>query len=288
MNQAVHVRRWARVRVALRVLTRAGLAGLMLVVGLLAACQSQLIYHPRPYPAGVEALPGVRPIEFTTGQGRQVAFWVGPRAGGEPRRVWVCHAGNGSLALDWLGFLETHPEQDVGFLLVDYPGYGRCEGSSTPARILANSEGAVAALAKHLGMPAGKLQARVAVLGHSLGAAGALQYAARHPVERVVLIAPFTSMGDMADRTLCWPMHCIVVHRFDNRARLAELATRTPPPPVVILHGTSDSVIPLSMGRELANAHKDFVRLIEIPNGQHNLSENFYPALSAAMEKGEN
>ncbi len=254
-----------------RILRLPSIAVAVCVVAL-AGCQSRLIYHPRPYRADLDAvLPKqVTPIPFTTGEGRQVAFWVPPRAGGTPHEVWLCHTGNGAQALDWLPLALAYPAADTGFLLVDYPGYGRCEGSCTPGRILAGSEGAVAALAIHLDLPLADLEARMCALGHSLGAASVLQYAARHPVRRVVAVAPFTSMADMVDRLLFWPMHLILWHRFDNRASLAALARRTPPPSVVIVHGSVDEMIPVAMGRELAALHPAFVRLHEVPNADHN------------------
>ncbi len=247
------------------------LAVIVSVMGLMG-CQARYIYYPRPYPANLEkVLPKVvKPLPFVTGEGQQVAFWVPPSAGGIPRQIWLGHAGNGSFALDWLPLALAYPASDVGFLLVDYPGYGYCEGSSTPGRILANSEGAVVALGHHLSMSNNEIDARMCGFGHSLGAASTLQYAARHPVQRVVIVAPFTSMADMVDQVLFWPMHWLLWHRFDNQTSLAELAKRTPPPTVIIIHGTSDEVIPVSMGRTLAEEYSDFVRLYEIPNGDHN------------------
>lgn len=253
-------------------MTRLPLIALAVFLIGLSGCQSRFIYFPRPYRADLEAvLPKqVKILPFTTGEGNQSAFWIPPRAGGAPRQVWLCHSGNGSQALDWLPLVLAYPASDVGFLLVDYPGYGRCEGSSTPGRILANSSGAVAALAQRLSLTAADLDGRMCVLGHSLGAACALQYAAAHPVSRVVVVAPFTSMADMVDHVLFWPAHLILWHRFDNRARMDELAQRTPPPAVLIIHGTLDEVIPVAMGRELAATHPAFAALHEIPNADHN------------------
>jgi hypothetical protein len=268
---AVNVRNYFSARLVQHLL-RLPLIAVIVSVMALMGCQARYIYYPRPYPANLDkVLPErVKPLSFVTGEGQQVAFWVPPSAGGIPRQIWLGHAGNGSFALDWLPLALAYPASDVGFLLVDYPGYGYCEGSSTPGRILANSEGAVAALGQHLSMSNDELDARMCGFGHSLGAACTLQYAARHPVQRVVIVAPFTSMADMVDQVLFWPMRWFLWHRFDNQKSLAELAKRSPPPTVNIIHGTSDEVIPISMGRTLAEEYSRFVRLIEIPNGDHN------------------
>ena len=51
------------------------------------------------------------------------------------QRVWVLFGGNAGLALDWLGLLTQVNSPGVGFLLIDYPGYGACEGSASPETI---------------------------------------------------------------------------------------------------------------------------------------------------------
>jgi pimeloyl-ACP methyl ester carboxylesterase len=260
-----------RLHLTLRII-RAPLLALAAVALGLAGCQGRLIYHPQPYrPDLASVLPKqVEFLPFTTSQGRQTAFWLPPRAGGVPDRVWMCFTGNGDLTLSWLPVVQDVADSNVGFLFVDYPGYGLCEGSCTPGRILASSEAAVVALAQHLALSSDQLDQRMAVLGHSLGCAAALQYAACHPVRRVVLVSPFTSMLAMARRIVGWPLCYVLWHRFDNVARLDDLALRVPPPPVTILHGDMDEMIPVQMGRDLAASHPTFVTLYELPNGGHN------------------
>jgi uncharacterized protein len=126
----------------------------------------------------------------------------------------------------------------------------------------------VQALAAHLRLPLAELHRRSAALGHSLGAAAALQYAARHPLQRLVLISPFTTMRAMARRTAGWPLCEVLTHRFDNRARLAELAAGFLPP-TTIVHGDADGLIPLEMSRSLV-AEFPGVILRVIPGAGHN------------------
>jgi hypothetical protein len=108
------------------------------------------------------------------------------------------------------------------------------------------------------------------VLGHSLGAAAALQLASEREVAQVVLLAPFTSMLEMARRTVGRPLAQFLRHRFDNRARLAEVLERFPATRVTIIHGTRDEIIPVSMGRELAASAPDRIEYLELPDADHN------------------
>ncbi len=245
---------------------------LLTVVGcllLLTACQGALIYPSPRYPRDtLDRLPtGVQRLDFTTDQGAQHAWlWTA----GEPTTVtqwWVVFGGNGMTALDWLGVLT--PDEGRGFLLIDYPGYGNNAGSCTPSRILRASEGAVAALAQRLTTTPEVLGPRLNLLGHSLGAAAALQYAAVHPCQRIILSAPFTSMVAMGHRQLFWPCGQLVWHRFDNLDRLDEIGQQTPPPRILILHGTEDRLIPIGMSESLTAAHPTFITLVRQPGATH-------------------
>lgn len=236
--------------IVILVVLLAGLAAIAIAV----AQQARWIYYPRPYPPGtLAALPaGCEALPFRTGAGAQVAFWARPASGGEPRRIWLLCGGQGNLALEWLPLLGEAGDPDAGFLLLDYPGFGLCEGSSTPARILAASDAAVDALAARLGWERARVDGMLGACGYSLGTGVAAQYAAARPVRRLVLAAPYTSLADMADLMFFPPCGAVLWHRFDTRARLAEIAARAPRPPILLLHGADDATIPAAMSRRMA------------------------------------
>jgi pimeloyl-ACP methyl ester carboxylesterase len=257
-----------------RLVRGAGLFALLplgLAVLGLAACQGRIIYPAQRYaPAMWDKLPAsCEALRYETDEGKQVSFYQHPRSGGDPKRLWLVCSGNGGVALAWHDLLLTAPDAEAGFLLLDYPGYGFSEGSCTPGRILAASEAAVTALGERLGLPRAELDRRLGVFGHSLGAAAGLQYAARHPVRRVVLAAPFTTMVQMGHRQLFWPVGWLIWHRFDNEDRLAEIVARPDPPPVTIVHGDQDALIPSAMGRSLAEAHPGAVEFHLVPGADH-------------------
>ena len=227
---------------------------------LLLAVQDKMIYHPRPYPFQVAGSIGptrrVEPLAYSSSQGSQQCYFVPGHPDPEGRlrgTVWVVFCGNASLALEWLQFVNAFPLEQDSFLLMDYPGFGACAGHPTPETIQESANKALDALALHLGVPVKELELRLNVLGHSLGAASALGFASKHPVSRIVLIAPFSSLQDMARRSVGWPLCLLLLHDFDNRARIREITTGTNVPDIEILAGTRDEVIPFTMGQELAS-----------------------------------
>lgn len=110
---------------------------------------------------------------------------------------------------------------------------------------------------------------RLRFFGHSLGAATCLIAASDFSIQKGVLIAPFSSTVDMAQHMMGVPLGPFVWQRFDNGARLNELAARGPGK-VIILHGTDDEVIPFAMSEKLKSTQSHIVDLKAIPRGRHN------------------
>ncbi len=231
------------------------LLGVLILFALFYRYQRRAIYSPQRYgPLWCLSLkPDTVELAFNNALGRQMAFYVSPSGNSEPPRVlWVMFHGIGATALDWMAFVEEHQTSDTGFLLVDYPGYGHCEGQPSEPGMIRNANGALRALAEHLKMSPRALATRTNVLGYSMGAAAALAVACRWPVRRVVLLAPFTSLSDIANHRH-GPIGWLLWDRFDNRAAIRELLTRKQPPAITIFHGDNDPSVPFAMGRELAN-----------------------------------
>jgi pimeloyl-ACP methyl ester carboxylesterase len=153
-------------------------------------------------------------------------------------------------------------------LFFDYPGYGGlCSGKPSPVTIRESLKEAIPAAAKLTKLDSGSLPDRVCVLGHSLGCAAALMVVEDFHLRSAVLYAPFTSTADMAQVYFGIPKTIPLQHPFDNRPGLQELAKNHGR--AWIIHGDSDTVIPVEMSKTLANEFKDTVRLKIIPGGGH-------------------
>lgn len=254
-----------------RKLIRALIGFLLIVVialSILYFRQHSLVYHPRPYdesyaysfpPDGVE-------INYRVGAGKYTAYYVVRGSERLPKRVWLAFCGNGSLALDWTTILRDYPWNGDAFLLIDYPGYGRNGGYATIESTRASADAALAALAERLNQS--EAQLRLCAIGHSLGAAVALDFSARHKVERVVLISPFTTLREEAASIFGGWVSRLLVESYDNRANLGDTIKRNPNVRVAIFHGTDDDVIPVRMGRELAREFP-LANFFAIENADH-------------------
>ena len=223
------------------------------LTGALWLLQDKLIY-PAPHygERGLEGLPaGLTPLHAADNPASIVGFYRANTGATVPAELWLLFGGNGDAALRWDPLVAPSADAETAFLMVEYPGYGARRGKPSPESLLSGTEETLAALAKLLGTSAAELEPRVSVVGFSLGAAAALQYAAKHGARRIILFAPFTSMLDMARRVVGSPLCYLLSHRYDNERSLRALASRGLPP-LYILHGDSDSFIPPSMGQALA------------------------------------
>lgn len=213
--------------------------------------QDRFIYvAPHYEPAELTALPqGLEALHDPNDSASILGFYRAPRSG-QLRRLWLLFGGNGNTALRW-DPLIAESATDQGFLLVEYPGYGARAGRPSPETLRAGTETTLQTLAQHLKVKPSDLSPRIAVVGYSLGAAAALDYASLHPVQRIILFAPFTTMLDMARRMVGSPVCHLLSHRYDNVTTLHAIQAHGCPP-LTILHGDQDDFIPPSMGKALA------------------------------------
>jgi len=211
-------------------------------------------------------------LEYRTAQGVQTAFYLpptAPLAAGLPPKLWLLCGGNGALALEWLELLADFPDPSAAFLLLDYPGYGRCRGWASPTAITKSIDRALLTLASRLHLSPQRLTENLHALGHSLGSAAVLLVAVRHPLQRLVLISPFTSLKDMAALLVGKPLSRTLLHDYDNRAQLRQVLDQEMEVAITIIHGSHDKVVPVTMGRELA-ALSPRINYQEIERGDHN------------------
>lgn len=171
--------------------------------------------------------------------------------------------------------------RQLGFavLAVDYRGFGKSSDvAPTEAYAYEDAEAAFEYLAK-LAPDRPRY-----VVGHSLGGAIAAELARRKPeAAGIVLEATFTSVSDMISESP-WgflPVGFILTQRFDTLSKVSELRM-----PVLITHGTNDSIVPFHMGERLFEAVKAPKRFIKVDGaGHHNLSGTAFSEYRSAIKE---
>jgi hypothetical protein len=131
-------------------------------------------------------------------------------------------------------------------LVIDYRGLGRSDrGWPTESTMYEDAEAAWRELRWH--QPEG---GRRLVYGHSLGAAAALELAARYPdVEGVAVEAAPTSLRELLRDSwiaALYPLDWLLGARFDAAAKVRRLNV-----PLLVIHGKRDPIVPHAMGVEL-------------------------------------
>jgi len=250
------------------------------VLGLAVLClfvfQRKLIYCPARYQASPRIL--LRPyleqgsasiFEFEVRGTKQNAYYLKGGNTDPQADYFIYFGGNASLALDWLDIAEALLPCCAGTLLIEYPGYGVNEGQPSRKLIRATARAAFLELARKEQVDPMNLSPRLSLVGVSLGCAVALDFAREFPVRKIILLAPFTSMSDMARLSVGSLLSHLLLDRFDNRDALTALRVRQPPPTVYLFHGDSDAVVPVAMGRKLGEEFSDIVRYREIPGVDH-------------------
>jgi len=249
----------------------ASFAVLSFIIHSFLSFQQRMIYHPRQYNNTYsKKLKKVLHIVYETDQGSQTAFYYEGQALQPPQKLWVLFCGNASLAMDWFDrLLNDYSDNSSSFFLLDYPGYGKCEGKASPKNIRQSADIAIETLFRRYASIGFSEQTQINVMGHSLGAAIALDFASRHPCNKIILLAPFTSLYDMAKRLVGVPFCYALTHRLNNHLRLSEISKQKKVPDIYLFHGSNDTVIPVSMGKKLSESFPSFIKYIELPLTDH-------------------
>jgi alpha-beta hydrolase superfamily lysophospholipase len=151
---------------------------------------------------------------------------------------------------------EAWHNEGFGVLAYDYPGYGESSGKPSEESCQRAIQAAWDQL-RASGVPAES----IVVIGRSVGSGPSTWLAAREQPAGLVLISGFTSVFGVRP-----PATLLPGNRFRNLQLIRRMAT-----PLLVIHGTRDTIIPMSHGEQLraASAATDKT-LLPIPNAGHN------------------
>ena len=155
-----------------------------------------------------------------------------------------------------------------GLLVFDYRGFGISEGTPDKEGIYTDAE-TIFQWLKQQNIP----DERIVVIGHSLGSAPAVRIAAQHPVKALVLLAPYSSMADVVSTLLPFvPVRFLLTENFEPIKDISSVTA-----PILIMHGTNDRLIPISLGQQLFEAARFPKQFVSLENTGHKFP--FYDGL---------
>ncbi len=189
-------------------------------------------------PNAGDDIPGLERVWVEHTEGRSEA-WFLAALGKDPAPVVIFAHGNGELIDYWPQVLHRYRELGYHVLLPEYRSYGRSGGSPSQDAIVND-------FTKFYDLVAARADVSGFVFhGRSLGGGVVCALSQVRAASHLVLESTFTSMSDML--ALWMVPSFLVADPFDN-IKAVQAFTR----PVLVLHGSHDSLVPPSHGRRLA------------------------------------
>ncbi|MBF0128592.1 MAG: alpha/beta hydrolase [Alphaproteobacteria bacterium] len=237
-----------------------GIGGYGAVVASMFAMQRQLMYVPHPLMTSPQnaGVPEMREIRLRTDDNLDLVNWYRPAEDGKPT-VLYCHGNAGNVSTR---AFKARPFLDQGFgvILVGYRGYGTNPGKPSEEGLNTDAKTALRYLQQQ-GVPL----SRTVFYGESLGSGVAVHLASEHNPAALILEAAFTSTVDVASNTYWFvPVTHLMLDRFESVARIRNVAA-----PIFLLHGETDAVVPVELGRRLFDAAPEPKEAAYFPRAGH-------------------
>jgi hypothetical protein len=251
------------------VLSSVGAILALVIVGfplLMYLMQDRLLFFPqRLEPAAREAVgkryPFAKEIILQTDSGERLQAWHVPGASGRPL---VIYFGGNAEEVSWMIEEARTRVPGLGWLLVNYRGYGGSEGAPSESAISAD------ALRWHDHATAELGAKEVIVFGRSLGSGPAVYLASQRQLKSVVLVTPFDSLVEVAKRHYPFlPVSLMLRHPYDSIGRAPKITA-----PLLCIAASRDEVIPAAHARRLFEAWGGPKRWLLLEEAGHNTTDS--------------
>jgi uncharacterized protein len=242
----------------------------LLIVGALWYWQAVFIFRPTPI---VDATPGDSGVAFARialpiGGGQLAGWWV-PAENSHTATLLYLHGNANNVGANAQQVVRFH-NAGLNVFIFDYRGYGESTGGPPREQLVyEDADRAWTYLVSERQISPGT----IAIYGHSLGSAIAVDLASKHREAGALIIeGVLTSIADLAHDMgvgSVVPVRLILTERFDAISKIGSVRI-----PILILEGDSDR--PLS-ARRLYDSARDPKQLALIPGGGHEDSAEVNP-----------
>ncbi|MDR3611994.1 MAG: alpha/beta hydrolase [Candidatus Obscuribacterales bacterium] len=205
-------------------------------------------------------------VTFASESGKTIRGWfyVKPNA---KYTVLFSH-GNGGNISSRTDIVELLNKAGTSVLIYDYEGYGASDGTPSVAGICADGLGAYKFLVESKKIK----EDQIILYGESLGAAVTTYLAERLPCRAMILQSGFASLHRIA--TERYPILSIYPETFFPEPHLNNLEILSKAhPPVLIIHGQKDTVVPCAHADSLYQHALAPKKIVVFPETGHS---NFY------------
>jgi uncharacterized protein len=235
----------------------------LLLIGITMVFEERLIFVPSRSPVGDWHSAGLQceDVVFATADGVHLHGWYCPVP--HPRCVFLMAHGNaGNITHRVDRITAWQRTLNVAVFAFDYRGYGRSTGHPNEQGVYSDARAAYRWLTAEKGIA----PEDVVFFGESLGAAVALQLATEVLPRALILESPFTSAIAMGQRVFLWlPVRWMMRNRFASIEKITRYHG-----PLLIVHGTHDTLIPFAMGQALFVRANEPKRFYAVTGADHN------------------
>jgi fermentation-respiration switch protein FrsA (DUF1100 family) len=194
---------------------------------------------------------------LTTADGERVIVWHVPARPGHP--VLLYFHGNGDYLAGFFARFRELISDGTGIVALSFRGYAGSSGHPSEQGLLLDAAAAYAFTTARYGAE------RIVVWGFSLGTGAAVAVAAEHPVGKLILEAPYSSIADVAAAAFpMFPVRLLLRDPLHSDVRIARVTA-----PLLIMHGTDDATIPIRFSERLFALAREPKRFVRFPGGGH-------------------
>lgn len=222
--------------------------------------ERSLMYSPDPtYTKPAETgLIGVEEETLVTPDGEKVIVWYSQPAPGQPTLLYI-HGNAGTLA-DRSERVAAYQQLGRGICIMSYRGYSGSTGRPSERANLSDAVMTYDAL-----IAKGLRPEDIIAYGESIGSGIAVQLAGKRPVAGIILDAPYTSIVDVAELFYPYlPARQMMRDRYETLKHLKHVEA-----PMLVVHGEQDSIIPVEMGRKVAEQAHGEAEIVTFPDAGH-------------------
>jgi pimeloyl-ACP methyl ester carboxylesterase len=229
---------------------------------------SNIIFYPRKTPIPQNLPENIKVLKFKLDDKIEIGGIFYQNSMTFPT-ILLFH-GNGEVALDYMHFYQLFFECSVNLAVIDFRGYGFSTGTPYYTSLLTD---AMPIYKKFIEwMKNNGLNDSIFVQGRSLGSACASEIGSHKPesLKGIIFESGFASIFNMMTRLFrvsSPELTPLFLQKFSNDTRLHDFDT-----PVLIIHGSSDWIIPLSEAHLIFQNLPDRVekKLVIIEGAGHN------------------